>query len=380
MSLPAAKVQASLEADQWIQATYRVCATASTIEARAKAIALEQSIELPLEAVRDPRILRDVVGRVAEIVPADRDAFTVTVELAAETTGFEAGQLMNMLFGNASLQDDVALVDVALPAAFAARFGGPRFGIGGIREITGVRGRPLTCSALKPQGLEPSQYAAIARTFAQAGIDVIKDDHGIADQQSAPFAARVREVQRAVDAVNREIGGRCVYAPSLSGSYDRIREQVAQARNCGVRMLLIAPMLTGVAALAALARDAGMPIIAHPALAGSLRIAAPLLLGKLFRLFGADATIFPNAGGRFGFGPQTCDEIVDAARSPWHHFAPTLPVPAGGMSVEGVSAMRERFGDDVILLIGGNLLTAGDQLLARCRAFVDAVASQEVRR
>ena len=374
--LPVAKLQPALDAERWIVATYRVRGSAATIDARAQAIALEQSIELPLEAVDDSRVLRDVVAQVADIEPAGRDAFTVTIRLAAETTGFEAGQLLNMLFGNTSLQDDVALVDADVPATFAARFRGPRFGVVGIREITGAHDRPLTGSALKPQGLTPAQYAALARTFARARIDVIKDDHGLADQAIAPFAARVREVQRAVDAVNREIGGRTVYAPSLGGDYEHMRKQVAYARECGVRMLLIAPMVTGVAALAALARDAHMPIIAHPALAGAMRIAPPLLLGRLFRLFGADATIFPNAGGRFSYSRDICAGIADAARAPWHRLAPMLPVPAGGMSVERVPEMRARFGHDAMLLIGGSLLAAGGHLLARCREFVDAVQAR----
>jgi ribulose-bisphosphate carboxylase large chain len=374
--LPVAELQPALDAERWIVATYRVHGSAATIDARAQAIALEQSVELPLEAIDDSRVLRDVVAQVVDVEPAGRETFTVTIRLAAETTGFEAGQLLNMLFGNTSLQDEVTLVDVDIPATFAARFRGPRFGIAGIREITGAHERPLTCSALKPQGLTPAQYAALARTFARAGIDVIKDDHGLADQTIAPFAARVREVQRAVDAVNREIDGRTAYAPNLGGDYEHMRKQVAYARECGVRMLFIAPMVTGVAALAALARDAQMPIIAHPALAGAMRIAPPLLLGRLFRLFGADATIFPNAGGRFGYTREICAGIADAARTPWHRLAPMLPVPAGGMSVERVPEMRARFGDDVMFLIGGSLLAAGDHLLARCRAFVDAVQAR----
>src|SRR5207247_11018564 len=120
-----------------------------------------------------------------------------------------------------SLQDDVTLVDVEFPSAFAARFGGPRFGIAGIRELTGVQGRPLTCSALKPQGLAPAQLAALAHTFARAGIDVIKDDHSLADQATAPFAARVDEVQRAVDRDIREIGGHGDYAPCLNGQDEK---------------------------------------------------------------------------------------------------------------------------------------------------------------
>ena len=42
--------------------------------------------------------------------------------------------------------------------------------------------------------------------------------------------------------------------------------------------------------------------------------------------------------------------------------------------VERVPEMLEFYGEDVILLIGGALLSAGDQLLARSRDFAAAVA------
>lgn len=362
----------STAADRWIDATYRIRAAAGAIEARAQAIAIEQSIEAPLYAVTDSRVLEEVVGRVADIAAVGPGLFDVTIRLASETTGFEAGQLLNMLFGISSLHEDVTLVDVAVPRGFADRFGGPRHGVEGIRAITGAHGRPLTCTALKPQGLSASQLAAIARTFALAGVDVIKDDHGLADQAAAPFAERVHRVQQAVNEANRETGGRCVYAPSLTGHLGQIREQVAHARKHGAGMLLIAPMVSGVATLAVLAREAGVPLLAHPALAGATRIAPPLLLGKLFRLFGADATIFPNAGGRFSFTQEICSQIAEAARAPWHALAPTLPVPAGGMSMDRVTEMRARYGDDTMLLIGGSLLEAREQLLVRSREFVAA--------
>ena len=47
-----------------------------------------------------------------------------------------------------------------------------------------------------------------------------------------------------------------------------------------------------------------MAFFAHPTLAGAARIAPPLLFGKLFRLLGADAVVFPNHGGRFGYSPR----------------------------------------------------------------------------
>ena len=50
-----------------------------------------------------------------------------------------------------------------------------------------------------------------------------------------------------------------------------------------------------------------------------------------------------------------------------------LPVPAGGMTVARVPEMRQRFGEDTMLLIGGSLLAARESLAARAREFVDAV-------
>ena len=94
---------------------------------------------------------------------------------------------------------------------------------------------------------------------------------------------------------------------------------------------------------------------------------------------GADATIFPNYGGRFGYSVQTCGDIADASRMPWHALAPAMPVPAGGMSVARVPEMHAFFGDDTMLLIGGGLLLAHDNLLARCREFVAAVAANGER-
>jgi hypothetical protein len=42
--------------------------------------------------------------------------------------------------------------------------------------------------------------------------------------------------------------------------------------------------------------------------------------------------------------------------------------------------MRTRFGDDTMLLIGGSLLAAGEQLFARCRAFVAAIRDHGANR
>ncbi|MGH7330537.1 MAG: RuBisCO large subunit C-terminal-like domain-containing protein, partial [Polyangiaceae bacterium] len=137
-----------------------------------------------------------------------------------------------------------------------------------MREITGVHGRPLTCTALKPQGSSPETLAELCQTFADAGIDVIKDDHGIADQRYAPFAERVRNCQAAIARARERTGKNVQYAPSLVGTPRQVAEQARVARDCGVRMVLVAPMLLGLPAFAEFAQSADLAILAHPSFGG----------------------------------------------------------------------------------------------------------------
>ena len=355
-----------------ILATYRVAASESESRVRAEALAAEQSVEMPVSAIKDERILKDIVATVESIRPHAGE-FDVVLGIAPATTGNETSQLVNMLFGNCSLQPEVELIDVELPAGYEKAFPGPRFGVEGIRKLTHAHGRPLTCSALKPQGFSPEQLAGLAHTFARAGLDVIKDDHGIANQSYAPFAQRVPAVQQAIRRANEETGGHTVYAPTFSGGPRAIAEQARIAKECGVRLALVAPMLVGLPAFVEMQVELDIPLMAHPAFAGAGRIAPPLMLGKLFRLLGADATIFPNHGGRFGYSRATCAAIASAARNEWRGLRATLPVPAGGMTVERVTEMRATYGDDCMLLIGGGLLTAGEKLFERASEFVSAV-------
>ena len=124
-----------------IRATYRIAAPAQEIEARARALAAEQSVEMPLDAITDARVLKEVAATVESIAPRG-GLFEVAIGLACETTGPEASQLLNMLFGNCSLQPEVELVDVAFPAGYEKSFAGPRFGVAGIRSLARVEGRP----------------------------------------------------------------------------------------------------------------------------------------------------------------------------------------------------------------------------------------------
>ena len=354
---------------------YHIACDAGTVEARAEAIAIEQSVELPLAAIGSDAVLLDIVGEVQGVRKLRRGVFEVRVGLSVPTTGPEAGQLMNMLFGNTSILSDVSLVDVELPDAVTAHFGGPNHGIDGLRARVGAGRRAMTCSALKPQGLSSGQLAQLAGQLARGGIDFVKDDHGLADQAYSPFAERIVACARAVEAANRETGGSSRYVPNVTGNLDTLRAQLRLVEDEGLDTVLVEPIICGLPDFHLLTRSyPHIAFIAHPALAGASRIAPPLLLGKLFRLLGADATIFPNHGGRFSYSPQTCRELADAARDAWGGLKPSLPTPAGGMALERVPELLDFYGDRSMLLIGGSLLAAKERLTEEARVFTSRVA------
>jgi ribulose-bisphosphate carboxylase large chain len=149
-----------------LTAIYHVTETADRIKARAEGIAVEQSVEMPVSAIRDRGVLDNIVGRVEDIRDLNNGVFEVRIGLATATTGLEPGQMLNMLFGNTSIHADVTLHDAIFPGEILAAFGGPRHGLAGLRQRAGAGKRALTCSALKPQGLSPAELADIAAKLA----------------------------------------------------------------------------------------------------------------------------------------------------------------------------------------------------------------------
>jgi S-methyl-5-thioribulose 1-phosphate isomerase len=359
-----------------LRVTYLVRARAADIVARADALLLEQTVELPrAAAVRDPWVAAHMIGCVEEIRAVGHELHRVTIAQPLATAGGDPAQLLNVLFGNSSLQPDVMLADVELPDAAFDWLPGPRAGIAGLRALAGVTGRPLLAAALKPMGLRPAQLAALAGRFARAGVDVVKDDHGLADHPFCPFEARIEACLRAVEDAAEETGRRALYVPNLIGTPERVMRQLALAREAGARAVMISPMLVGLPLLHQAATLAeGLPIIAHPSLGGVLRAAEPALFGKLFRWYGADAVVFPHAGGRFSWSAETCAALAAELRAAHSRVRPALPVAAGGIKVERVGELLEFYGPDCMLLIGGSLYEVGDALFERTRALVERVA------
>ncbi|WP_295878785.1 RuBisCO large subunit C-terminal-like domain-containing protein [uncultured Thiohalocapsa sp.] len=351
---------------------------------RAREICLEQTVEFPDALIPNTAIREQIVGAPDAPVAVGDGAWDVTIRYPVEAAGGELTQLLNVLFGNVALQPGVRLMDIALPPALAQGLPGPRFGIRGLRRLLDVHDRPLLCTALKPMGLSAPALAQLAYELALGGIDLIKDDHGLADQPFSPFAERVPRCAAAVARANQETGRRCLYLPNVTAPAAAVGPRARAARDSGAGGLLFCPGLAGFDAMRGLAADddLALPILSHPALVGGLALSPDtglsprMLYGRLNRLAGADAAIFPHLGGRFAFSAADCRDIAAGCTDAMGDTAPIFPVPAGGMKLARVRELCEFYGRDCMLLIGGDLhaLEPGEDLVSRCRRFVALAA------
>lgn len=358
-------------------AVYHLTGREAGARAKAQDLCLEQTVELPDALVQDETIRANVFGRIEAFDPLGEDLYAARISFASEIIGGELTQLVNVLFGNISIKPGIRLERIELPASFLRNFRGPRFGRAGLREFLKVPARPLLCTALKPMGMSAAQLADLTYRLALGGIDIIKDDHGLADQAFSPFTQRVVACAQAVARANAKTGGHSVYAPNITAPAHRVTERALFAKQNGAGALLICPGITGLDAMRAVADDdrIGLPLLSHPALQGSFvadrtgGISHFCLFGQLNRLAGADAAIFPNAGGRFFFSDDDCRELSAGCESEMANIAPIFPAPAGGMSLERVPKMRAMYGREVMFLIGGGLRSHSSDLVANCFYF-----------
>jgi ribulose-bisphosphate carboxylase large chain len=343
-------------------AVYELSSYSGPEAERVRELFLEETVELPAAAV--PRELQAKLGEILWIRNRGSGRVEAAIAYHREAFGREVPQALNVLFGNISLWRNVRLVRVQPERSLRDIFPGARFGQKGLRKKTRVYGRPLLCAALKPMGLAVEELARLTYRLARAGIDMIKDDHGLGDQDSAPFFARVRECSAAVRAARETTGKNTLYFAGITGPLHLLRDRALYARDAGADGLLLCPGVCGWDALRFLATDPelGLPILVHPSFLGSQLargrsgLSAGALFGQLPRLLGADGTIFPHWRSRFPFSRKMCKEIVGAASEPLRPWKPIFPVPAGGIQLDELPEVLRFYGREAVILLGGSIL------------------------
>jgi ribulose-bisphosphate carboxylase large chain len=348
-----------------------------TPDAFARRLAREQTVELP-EGGYPVRLDAASVGVVESVTKAGGSEWQAVISYAAALAD-GVPQLLNLAFGNASLLGAVRLRDIRVPAGLRTIVPGPRFGVGGLRRLIGRDG-PILLSAAKPIGLDAQELAARCAALARGGIDLIKDDHGLSDQRSAPFDERVARCVDAVERANRETGARSLFLPNVTAPIDVLGARVERARELGCRAIVVSPFLAGLDTVRWLAQTGDMVVVTHPAFGGATSttdqgVEPRFRFGALLRLLGADGVIVIGAEGRFPVTQLEVRTVIEGLREPRDGTPASLPILGGGVDVVRAPRWAADYGPDVGLLVGGSLYAQGD-LEAAARRLVSAVRAE----
>lgn len=172
-----------------------------------------------LEPYAQPTFPQD---RVTSADPRPYKRADVDIDFPMDVIGTDIAALTTIAFGGVfSVRglSGVRIVDMKLPPDFIRAHPGPQFGIAGSRRVSGVQGRPLIGSIIKPAlGLSPEDTAAVTKELVEAGVDFIKDDEKMMNPGYAPLEARVRAVMPVLKDYEQKTGKTVLYAFGISSA------------------------------------------------------------------------------------------------------------------------------------------------------------------
>lgn len=263
------------------------------------------------------------------------------------------------------------LLDLDMPTEYASQFPGPAFGIDGTRRLSGVHGRPLIGTIVKPSiGLTAEQTAAMVDDLCGAGIDFIKDDELIANPPYEPFDRRVAAVMRVLHKHADRLGRMPMYAFNISGSIDDMLRQHDTVLRAGGTCVMVSVNWAGFAGVEHLRRHSQLPIHGHRNGWGSLTRHPALGFSfeayqKLWRLAGVDHLHVNGLRSKFWESDESVLRSARACLAPFAGVAPVMPVFSSGQwAGQAPDLFRQLRSTDLMHLAGGGIIGHPDGIHA----------------
>ncbi|WP_339324397.1 2,3-diketo-5-methylthiopentyl-1-phosphate enolase [Paenibacillus sp. FSL W8-0194] len=375
-------------------ATYRLYDDKADFRKKAESIAVGMTVgswtELP-QAKRESmqkhlgQVLNVEVHEPEGAKPGERYA-DVTIAYPDVNFSKDIPALLVTVFGKISMDGRIKLNRLGFSDEYLSAFPGPKFGIGGIRDLLGVHDRPLLMSIFKSViGLDMNELRDQFVKQALGGVDLIKDDEILFENELTPIEKRVEVCLKAAEEAGRATGKKLLYAANLTGHTSNLKSQALKAINAGANALLFNVLSYGYDVLHELSSDPEItvPIAAHPALAGAFYpsphygISASVLLGQLMRLAGADLVLFPSPYGSVTMPREENMAIRDELLTDGLPVKASMPVPSAGIHPGLVPLILRDFGQDVVVNAGGGIHGHPMGTEAGGRAFVQAIEAAQ---
>ncbi|SIS92569.1 RuBisCO large subunit C-terminal-like domain-containing protein [Paracoccus saliphilus] len=314
--LPLDEVAAMMAGEQSSGTFVRVAGETDELRARsaAEVTSIEQLAETPEAALHSAYLERkDISG------PFRRAR--VSIAFPTENIGRNLPTLAATVAGNLYDLGEVTglkLTGLTVPSDYRARYEFPRIGIEGTRRTTGVVGRPVFGTIVKPNvGMRTDDIAELVDRLCAAGIDFIKDDEICANPNIAPLSERVPAVMRVIRKWREKTGRQVMVAFNITDETDDMRRHADLVAAEGGSCVMASLNWCGLSAIQTLRAHTPLAIHAHRNGFGGL--SRHPLLGMsfqpyhvLYRLAGVDHMHVHGTGGKFA---DTAQDVAEAARA-----------------------------------------------------------------
>ncbi len=296
---------------------------------------------------------------------------------------FEAGnmpEIMSSIAGNVfgmKAVKNLKLMDVSYPKVIIDKFKGPKFGIAGIRKLTGVKHRPLVGTIVKPKvGLNEKQHAQVAYDAWVGGLDVVKDDENLSSMTFNKFNKRIELTLKARDKAEKETGEKKIYMPNITAETVEMVKRAAFVKKNGGEYIMIDILTTGWAALQTL-RERNDKQFIHAHRAGHAAITryekhgiSMAVLADAARLIGVDQLHIGTAaiGKMHGSKSEELGLLKDIEykhifadpknhilEQKWYNIKPTMAVASGGLHPGMIPALVKTMSKNIVIQLGGGV-------------------------
>ncbi len=276
----------------------------------------------------------------------------------------------------------IRVIAMKLPDEFGKAWPGPQFGIEGSRRLTGVHGRPIIGTIIKPAlGLRPPETAALVKEVVEADVDFVKDDEKLMSPAYSPLEARLKAIMPMILDREQRTAKKVMYAWGISATDpDEMMRNHDLVLRHGGNCAVVNINSIGFGAMAFLRKRSGLVLHAHrngwdiltrhPGLGMDFKV-----YQQFWRLLGVDQFQINGIRIKYWEPDESFVASFKALQAPM--FDPRdCPLPVAGSGQWGGQApdTYERTGRtvDLLYLCGGGIVSHPGGAAAGVRAVQQA--------
>ena len=245
------------------------------------------------------------------------------------------------------------LVKLELPQTATKHFMGPKFGITGIRKLTGQYNKPLFGAIIKPKiGISPDVLLDMVKELVDGGVDFIKEDEIMSNPIICPLEKRVEIISNFLAKQNKKV----VFCHTINCDPHILVDRVSKIHELGGNGVHI-NVWSGYGSYNSI-RKLNLPIYLHFQSSGA-KVTTDInhrfsidwrVICQLATLMGADTIQTGMVGGYSNDDPNEILQCIDILRN-----GNTLPVLSCGLHPGLVEKITNLVGIDYMGNAGGSV-------------------------